>query len=517
MPGGKQMKNPITALIILDGFGYSEEDIGNAITQANTPNIDRLWNENPHTFIQASGLAVGLPEGQMGNSEVGHLNLGAGRIVYQELTRITKNIEEKTFFENPAFIKAIENVKANNSALHLLGLVSDGGVHSHNTHLYALLELAKEQSVKNVYVHCFLDGRDTPPQSGKRFVQELEDKIKEIGIGEIATVSGRYYSMDRDKRWERTQLAYETIVLGKGETATSAVEAIQESYKNDITDEFMIPTVICKNHEAVATINENDSIIFFNFRPDRARQITWSLVDEEFIGFTREKGYFPLTYVTMTQYEKNLPNVIIAFEPQSINNPLGEYLSQRGMKQLRIAETEKYAHVTYFFNGGIEKEFSGEDRVLIPSPKVATYDMKPEMSAYGVTDKVLEAIDSEKYDLMVLNFANADMVGHSGILSAAVKAVEAVDLCLGKVVEAIIKKGGRAIITADHGNAEKMVDYETGKPFTAHTSNLVKCIFVGDREVKLKQGKLSDIAPTLLELMNLDKPVEMTGQSIIEK
>jgi 2,3-bisphosphoglycerate-independent phosphoglycerate mutase len=511
------MKKPITALIILDGFGYTENKQGNAINSANTQYIDGLWEKFPHTFLQASGLAVGLPEGQMGNSEVGHLNLGAGRIIYQDLTRITKEIVEGGFYSNPAFTKAIENVKTKNSSLHLMGLVSDGGVHSHNTHLYALMELAKKQGIQKVYIHCFLDGRDTPPKSARNFLQELEDKIKEIGIGEIATISGRYYAMDRDKRWERIQLAYQAMVSGKGETASSAIEAIENSYDHQISDEFVLPTVILKENQPVATIQENDSIIFLNFRPDRARQITRSLVDEEFDGFIRENGFFPLTFVTMTQYDKTLENVIMAYSPQSIDNTMGEYLSKQGLKQLRIAETEKYAHVTYFFNGGIEKEFEGEDRILVASPKVATYDLQPEMSAYEVTEEVLEAVQSEKYDFMVLNYANADMVGHTGIFEAAVKAVETVNECTEKVVEAILAKGGRAIITADHGNAEKLIDYQTQKPFTAHTTNLVKCIIAGAGALSLKQGKLSDISPTLLDLMNIEQPKEMSGQSLIVK
>lgn len=505
----------MTALIVLDGFGYSEKKKGNAINEAKTENLKRLWKKYPHTFLQASGLAVGLPKGQMGNSEVGHLNLGAGRIVYQEFTRISKSIEEGSFFENPAFLKAIENVRKNNSALHLLGLVSDGGVHSHNTHLYALLELAKKQGIHNVYIHCLLDGRDTPPKSAGDYLKQLQKEIKKIGVGKIATIAGRYYAMDRDKRWERTQLAYNAMVLGKGEYATSPKEAIEQSYHDNTTDEFVLPTIIRNQQGPIATIKERDSVIFFNFRPDRARQITRALVDQDFSGFEREKGYFPLTFVTMTQYDKTIENVDVAYLPQRIENTLGKYISQNGMHQLRIAETEKYAHVTYFFNGGVEKEFEGEDRVLVSSPKVATYDLQPEMSAYQVTDKVLEAVDSEKYDLMILNYANADMVGHTGVVEAAVKAVETVDYCTGKVVEAILKNGGKVIITADHGNAEQMLDYNTGKPHTAHTSNLVPCIIIGAGDLNLKEGKLADIAPTLLELMNLEKPGEMSGESII--
>lgn len=505
----------MTALIILDGFGYTNHKKGNAIDVANTKNIDDFWEKNPHTFLHASGLSVGLPEGQMGNSEVGHLNLGAGRIVYQELTRISKNIEEGNFFRNPAFIKAIDNVKKNNSSLHLLGLLSDGGVHSHNTHLYAMLEMAKMNGIHNVYVHCFLDGRDTSPKSAAEYLIQLEKKIKQIGIGRIATISGRYYAMDRDKRWERIQLAYDAIILGKGEYSSSASEAIQQAYHDNTTDEFVLPTIIRDQEGPIATIKENDSIIFFNFRPDRARQITRAIVDEDFDGFIREKMPRPLTFVTMTQYDKTIENVDIAFSPELISNTIGEYISNKGMKQLRIAETEKYAHVTYFFNGGVEKEFEGENRILIPSPKTATYDLQPEMSAYEVTEKVLEAIHSGEYDFMVLNYANADMVGHTGVMEAAVKAVETVDHCVNRVVDAIVKNGGRAVITADHGNAEQMMDYKTKKPHTAHTSNLVKCIIVGAGDISLKEGKLADIAPTLLELMNLDKPEVMSGESLI--
>lgn len=511
------LKKPMTALIILDGFGYTNQKKGNAIDVADTKNIDNLWEKHPHTFLHASGLSVGLPEGQMGNSEVGHLNLGAGRIVYQELTRISKNIDEGSFFKNPALLKAIENVKKNNSSLHLLGLLSDGGVHSHNTHLYALLEMAKMQGIHNVYIHCFLDGRDTSPKSAADYLNQLEKKIKEIGIGNIATISGRYYAMDRDKRWERIQLAYDAMILGKGEYSSTPSEAIKQAYHDNTTDEFVLPTIIRNQEGPIATIKENDSIIFFNYRPDRARQITRALIDEEFDGFIREKKPHSLTFVTMTQYDKTIENVNIAYAPDIIRNTLGEYISNKGMKQLRIAETEKYAHVTYFFNGGLEKEFEGENRVLIPSPRIATYDLQPEMSAYEVTEKVLEAIDSGEYDFMVLNYANADMVGHTGVYQAAIKAVETVDYCANQVVDAIVKSGGRAIITADHGNAEQMIDYKTKKPHTAHTTNLVKCILAGADELSLNEGKLADIAPTLLELMNLEKPEEMSGESLISK
>ena len=507
----------MTALIILDGFGHSCKEKGNAIQVANTKNIDNLWTKYPHTFLQASGLSVGLPEGQMGNSEVGHLNLGAGRIVYQELTRISKNIKEGRFFENPSFLDAIKNVKENNSSLHLLGLLSDGGVHSHNSHLYALLKMAKMKEVQNVYIHCFLDGRDTSPQSAEIYLNQLEKMMEKIGVGSIATISGRYYAMDRDQRWERIQLAYDAMVLGKGKYTSSSSEAIRQAYQDNKTDEFVLPTIILNHEQAIATIKDNDSIIFFNFRPDRARQITRAIIDENFEGFIREKRLHDLTFVTMTQYDQDIKDVEIAYAPEIISNTIGEYISKKGMKQLRIAETEKYAHVTYFFNGGIEKKFVGEDRELIPSPKIATYDLKPEMSAYELTKKVLEAIDSDEYDFMVLNYANADMVGHTGIMEAVTKAVETVDCCVKEVVDAIIQCGGKVIITADHGNAEQVMDYETKKPFTAHTINPVKCIIAGAGKLNLQEGKLADVAPTLLELMNLDKPQEMTGNSLIIK
>ena len=510
------MDNKLTMLMILDGYGLNEIEEGNAIKAANTPNIDKFMREYPNTLIHCSGMDVGLPEGQMGNSEVGHTNIGAGRIVYQELTRITKAVQDEEFFANQELLKAIDNCKRHGSKLHLYGLLSDGGVHSHNTHLYALLEMAKREGLEDVYVHCFLDGRDVPPKSGRDYVQELGEKLRDIGIGQIATVMGRYYAMDRDNRWERVQKAYDAMVLGKGETCESAVVAVENSYNNDVTDEFVLPAVITKDGAPSATIEENDSVIFYNFRPDRAREITRTIVDPAFEGFKREKGYFPLHYVCMTQYDAEMPNVHVAFKPQELTDTFGEYISEKGYKQLRIAETEKYAHVTFFFNGGVEAVYAGEDRALIPSPKVATYDMKPEMSAYEVTDEVVKRIDSKEYDVIILNYANCDMVGHTGDFGAAVKAVEAVDECVGKVVEAVNRQEGVVLITADHGNSEQMIDYNTGSPFTAHTTNVVPLILIG-KDVKLKKGRLADLAPTMLDIMNLEKPAVMTGESLISE
>ena len=503
-------KKPI-ALIIMDGFGYNHKDYGNAIRAAKTPNIDRLLANYPHTLIGASGMDVGLPEGQMGNSEVGHTNIGAGRIVYQELTRITKSIKDGEFFSNEAFTAAVENCKKNDSALHLFGLLSNGGVHSHNSHLYGLLELAKKAGLTKVYVHCFMDGRDVPPTSGADFVAELEEKLKEIGVGKIATVMGRYYAMDRDNRWERVGKAYDAMVYGEGNKADNAVDAIKASYAADVTDEFVVPTVIDENGK----ISANDSVIFFNFRPDRAREITRTFVDPDFKGFERKNGFFPVNFVCMTQYDATMPNVEVAFKPEVLKNTLGEYVSGKGMTQLRIAETEKYAHVTFFFNGGVEKQYPGEDRILVKSPAVATYDLQPEMSAYEVTDKLVPAIKSGKYDMIILNYANCDMVGHTGVFEAAVKAVEAVDTCVGKVVDAIKEMGGVALITADHGNADKMVA-EDGSPFTAHTTNPVPfCVVNYDCELR-EGGRLADIAPTMLQIMGLKQPEEMDGTSLIK-
>ncbi|NLD50783.1 MAG: 2,3-bisphosphoglycerate-independent phosphoglycerate mutase [Clostridiaceae bacterium] len=509
------MKDKLITLIILDGFGINPREDGNAINAANKPNIDRFLKEYPNTVIRTSGMDVGLPHGQMGNSEVGHTNIGAGRIVYQELTRITKSIEDGDFFEKKEFLDAIENCKRNNSKLHLFGLLSDGGVHSHNTHLYGLLELAARQNLKEVYVHCFFDGRDVPPDSAKGFVEELESKLQQIGVGKIASVMGRYYAMDRDNRWERVKLAYDAMVEGSGLYASSALEAVTEAYNREEYDEFVKPTVILKNGEPTATIGKNDSVIFFNFRPDRAREITRTFTDAGFNGFDRPKGHIPMFFVCMTQYDKTIENAVVAFKPQSLANTFGEYISRLGYNQLRIAETEKYAHVTFFFNGGVEAVYEGEDRALIPSPKVATYDLKPEMSAYEVTDEVLNRINSKKYDVIILNYANPDMVGHTGVLSAAKSAVEAVDECLGKVIKAIVDQGGVALITADHGNSEQMVDYETGGPFTAHTTNPVPLIAIGLGDIELKEGKLADLAPTILDIMGIKKPEEMTGESLI--
>ena len=508
------MNKNLTMLMILDGFGINERKDGNAIAIANTPVIDKLLKLNPNTTIKTSGLDVGLPEGQMGNSEVGHTNIGAGRIVYQELTRITKSIEDGDFFSIPELVGAIENCKKHNSKLHIMGLLSNGGVHSHIRHLYALLELAKRKDFEDVYVHCFLDGRDTPPASGEGFITELEQKMAEKGVGKIASISGRFYSMDRDKRWERVEKSYKALVNGIGEKATSATQAIEESYQKEIFDEFVLPTLICNNDEPIATIRENDSVIFFNFRPDRAREITRSLVDKDFTGF--ERKYFPLYYVCFTNYDETIENVHIVFKKDEIKNTLGEIVSKKGLTQLRIAETEKYAHVTFFFNGGEEKKYKGEDRILIPSPKVETYDMKPEMSAIEVTDKVVEVIESKKYNTIILNYANPDMVGHTGNLEATIKAIETIDTCVGRVVEALEKVNGVAIITADHGNSEQMIDYITGEPHTAHTTNPVPLILVG-KKATLKPGRLADLAPTMLEIMGIEKPAEMTGTSLIDK
>ncbi len=512
------MKDKLTMLMILDGFGDNPNKDGNAIKMAKTPNIDRLMKKYSNVDIGTSGLAVGLPEGQMGNSEVGHTNIGAGRIVYQELTRITKSIEDGDFFSNPEFIAAIENCKKNNSKLHILGLVSDGGVHSHNRHLYGLLEMAKRRDFEDVYVHCFLDGRDTPPASAESYILKLQDKMNEKGVGKIASLSGRFYAMDRDKRWQRVQKCYDALVNGKGNKASSSIKAIEDSYQKEVFDEFVEPTVICNGDEPVATIGKNDSVIFFNFRPDRAREITRAIVDSDFDGFETKKD-LNTYFVCFTSYDETMPNVHIAFKKEPLKNTFGEYISDKGYTQLRIAETEKYAHVTFFFNGGEEKQYEGEDRILVPSPKVETYDMKPEMSAYEVTDKVLEAISQDKYDAIILNYANTDMVGHTGSLAAAIKAVEAVDECVGKVVKLVEEKQGNLLITADHGNAEQMIDYKTGEPHTAHTTNPVPLILVtANEKLKLKSGgKLADLAPTMLDLMNLEKPEEMTGTSLLDK
>ena len=504
-------KKPI-ALIIMDGFGCNSDNYGNAIAAADTPNIDK-YMKGPNTIIGASGLDVGLPDGQMGNSEVGHTNIGAGRIVYQMLVKISKSIKDGDFFENPALLSAMNNCKEKNSALHLMGLLSPGGVHSHMEHLYGLLEMAKRNGLEKVYVHAFLDGRDEPPSSAAEFMSETCNKIKEIGVGSVATISGRFYAMDRDNAWDRVEKAYNAMVLGDGVDANGKcpVQAIKDSYANEVTDEFMLPTVTDKN----GMIKENDSVIFFNFRPDRARQITRAFVDPEFKGFERKNGFFPVNFVCMAQYDAAMPNVSVAFPPEALKMTLGEYLSKLGKTQLRIAETQKYAHVTFFFNGGEEKQFDGEDRILIKSPDVETFDMKPEMSAYEVTDAVVDAINSDKYDVIILNYANCDMVGHTGIFDAAKAAVEAVDTCVGRMVDAIQAKGGVALITADHGNADKMYEPD-GSAFTAHTTNPVPFIVVGyDCELR-DGGILADIAPTILQILEVPQPEEMTGKSLIK-
>ena len=502
------------ALIILDGFGFNPDEYGNAVKKASKPFFDSLMQKYPHTLINASGYSVGLPEGQMGNSEVGHLNLGAGRVVYQDITTIDDAIKDGSFDSNVAFNTAIDAVKANGTAMHLVGLLSNGGVHSMNTHLYALLKLCKARGVKKVYVHCITDGRDVPPDSGIGFVKELEQKTAEIGVGTIATVVGRYYYMDRDNRWERVARGYNAVFAAQGKHFSQAESAMATSYAAGTMDEFIEPTVIGD----YAGVNENDAVIFYNFRADRARQISRAVTEPDFDCFERVGGYKKVTYVGMTQYDVTLKNIMTAFPPRKLVNTLGEYLAAKGFTQARVAETEKYAHVTFFFNGGVEKPNDNETRVLVASPKVATYDLQPEMSAYEVADKAVAEIESGK-DVLILNFANCDMVGHTGVLNAAVKAVEAVDVCLKKVVEAIWKSGGTAIVTADHGNAEVM-QFESGSPCTSHTTNLVPIVVAGDKYLgkTLKDGKaLCDVAPTLLDIMGVEKPAEMTGESIINK
>lgn len=511
-------KKPVV-LMILDGYGLNKNCEANAVCEGKTPVMDQLMSQCPFVEGQASGLAVGLPDGQMGNSEVGHLNMGAGRIVYQELTRITKAIHDGDFFENKALLAAVENCKKNGTALHMFGLVSDGGVHSHMTHIFGLLELAKRNGLEKVYVHCFLDGRDTPPSSGKDFVAELEAKMAELGVGKVASVMGRYYAMDRDKNWDRVKLAYDALTKGEGHHCDSATGAIQASYDEGKTDEFVIPSVVTEGGTPVATIKDGDSVIFYNFRPDRARELTHVFCDEVFDGFDRGERV-KTTYVCFTDYDETIGNKLVAFVKESITNTFGEFLAAHGKTQARIAETEKYAHVTFFFNGGLEEPNQGEDRVLVPSPKeVATYDLKPEMSAPAVCDKLVEAIKSGKYDVIIINFANPDMVGHTGVEAAAIKAIEAVDECVGRAVDAIKEVDGVMFICADHGNAEQLVDYETGEPFTAHTTNPVPFILVNaDPSYKLREGGcLADIAPTLIELMELEQPKEMTGKSLLVK
>ncbi|MEF9953702.1 MAG: 2,3-bisphosphoglycerate-independent phosphoglycerate mutase [Clostridium sp.] len=508
-----------TVLMILDGYGLNDNCTANAVCEGKTPIMDQLMSQCPFVKGNASGLFVGLPDGQMGNSEVGHLNMGAGRIVYQELTRITKSIKDRDFFLIPGFLAAIENCKKNDSALHLFGLLSDGGVHSHNTHLYALLELAKRARLSKVYVHCFLDGRDTPPASGKDFVAELEAKMKEIGVGQVASVMGRYYAMDRDKNWDREKLAYDAMTKGEGGKAESATAGIQASYDAGKNDEFVMPFVVEKDGQPVALIKDHDSVIFYNFRPDRAREITRAFCDDEFNGFSREKR-LELVFVCFTDYDDTIANKMVAFKKQSITNTFGEFLAAHGKTQARIAETEKYAHVTFFFNGGKEEPNKGEDRILVPSPKeVATYDLKPEMSALKVCDNLVEAIKSDQYDVIIINFANPDMVGHTGVEAAAIKAIEVVDSCVGRAVDALKEVNGVMFICADHGNAEQLIDYQTGEPWTAHTTNPVPFILVNaDPSYKLREGGcLADIAPTLIDLMGMEQPIEMTGKSLLIK
>ena len=501
------MNKTPTTLIIMDGFGMTSNGTANAVSMANTPVLDRLFKEYASTTLSASGLDVGLPDGQMGNSEVGHTNIGGGRVVFQDLPRISRAIDDGSFFQNPAYNKAMDDCLAKGSSLHLYGLLSDGGVHSHIEHLFALLKMAKDKDLTKVYIHAFLDGRDVSPTSGKDFVAQCVAKCEEIGVGKIATVMGRFYAMDRDKRWERLQLAYDAMVYGEGIQNEDPVAAVAQSYQDGVTDEFVEP-VVC---DSEGTISDNDSVIFFNYRPDRAREITRAIVDPDFDGFQRE--FFPTTYVCNTEYDASMPNVIVAWPRIKLENGLGEYLSSMGMTQLRIAETEKYAHVTFFFNGGVEMQYPGEDRVLVASPKVATYDLQPEMSAYEVCEKCVERIQSGAYDVIILNFANCDMVGHTGVMEAAIKAVETVDECVGRVVDATLQMGGIAMVTADHGNAEQM-EQEDGSPMTAHTTNPVPFIVCGAAK-KLRPGRLADIAPTILDVMGLACPAEMDGQTLI--
>lgn len=513
------MSKKTTVLMILDGFGINEKSEGNAIKLANTPNIDKIMKDYPCVAGNASGLFVGLPDGQMGNSEVGHLNMGAGRIVYQELTRITKSIQDGDFFENPVLKSAMDNCKERNSALHLMGLLSSGGVHSHNEHLYGLLKMAKMNGIEKVYIHAFLDGRDTPPTSGKGFLEELQAKIKEIGVGKIATLSGRYYAMDRDNRWERIEHAYNAMVMGKGDSTSDVISYMENSYSKEVNDEFVIPTVVTENDMPVATIKENDSVIFFNYRPDRAREMTRAFCDENFKEFDRDNGFFKTKFVTFTDYDSSIKNKEVVFLKETLTNTFGEYISNLGLKQLRMAETEKYAHVTFFFNGGVEEPYKNEDRILIPSPKVATYDLQPEMSAKEVTEKLIANISSGEYDLIIVNYANPDMVGHTGILDAAIKAIQTVDECIAKVVETVVESDAQMFICADHGNSDQLIDYETGEPFTAHTTNPVPFILINCKKAKglRENGKLADIAPTLLDMMGIEQPKEMTGESLLVK
>ncbi len=507
----KEFNRP-TMLMILDGYGINQDTYGNAIAAADKPHLDAIFAEYPGTTLKACGLDVGLPEGQMGNSEVGHLNIGAGRIVYQDLTMITKAIEDGSFFSNEALLKAMAHVKANGSALHLLGLLSDGGVHSHINHLFALIDMAKKEGIESLYVHCFLDGRDVPPRCAEEYINQLEAHMKETGLGRIATVSGRYYAMDRDKRWDRVEKAYDAMTCGEGKHASNGASAVSSAYGRDENDEFVLPTVIDGTDSSV---NDGDAMIMFNFRPDRAREITRAFVDQKFDGFDRKKKINNLCYICMTQYDAEMPNVSLAFPPETMTNTLGEYISNLGLTQLRIAETEKYAHVTFFFNGGVEAPNPNEDRILVASPKVATYDLQPEMSAYEVTEKVLEAIETDKYDLIILNFANADMVGHTGVIDAAKQAIEALDKCVPQIADAILAKDGQILLTADHGNADVMLD-KAGNTVTAHSLNDVPLLHIANAPKQLKDGgRLCDIAPTILKLMNLDIPAEMTGKPLV--
>ena len=513
------MKSRPVCLFIMDGYGIRESKDGNAIKIANSGVIERLSKEYPYTMLGASGMSVGLPDGQMGNSEVGHLNIGAGRIVYQELTRITKSIKDGDFFENPELNAAIDSALENGKKLHIYGLTSPGGVHSHTDHLYGLIDLCKKRGVKDLFIHCFMDGRDVSPTSGKGFIADLQKKLDEAGVGKIASLAGRYYAMDRDNRWERVVKAYNSLTIGDGVKCENAVDAMQKSYDDGVTDEFVLPTNVYENGKPIGLIEKGDSIIFFNFRPDRAREITRAFTQEDFSGFERVTGYLAPFYVCFTQYDATFKNVRIAFKPQSLKNTLGEFLAEKGYTQLRIAETEKYAHVTFFFNGGVEAPNANEERDLIPSPKVATYDLQPEMSAYIVTDKILEEIASDKFDVIILNYANCDMVGHTGVLDAAVKAVQTVEGCIDRISKAVLDKGGVCFITADHGNADMMIA-EDGSPFTAHTINPVPFIAVG-KDLKGKKlrdgGVLADIAPTMLEVIGEEKPAEMTGESLFVK
>lgn len=506
-------------LVIMDGLGCGRDYPGNAVNLANKPNLDRFLQQYPHTTIQASGLAVGLPEGQMGNSEVGHLNIGSGRVIYQDLSLITKEINDGIFFENQALLNVVRSAKDNKKSIHLLGLLSKGGVHSHLDHVYALLELAKRNGLEKVYVHAFLDGRDVSPNAGLSDIEELISKMKEIGVGELATIIGRYYAMDRDKRWERVERAYNAMILGEGKLVSNPLISIDEEYSAGITDEFMTPTVIVdNNNQPISTIDDGDGVIFFNFRPDRARQITRALVDTDFDGFERKKTV-ATNYVCMTEYDKTIQNVLVAYPPKQILNTFGEIIARNGLKQLRVAETEKYAHVTFFFNGGVEKPNENEERLLVPSPKVATYDLQPEMSAFEVKDRVIEKMKAQDPDVIILNFANPDMVGHTGVIEAAKKAVETVDTCIGEIEKVALENGYELLITADHGNSEQLIDYETGEAFTAHTTNVVPLIYVTKESSisLLEDGKLSDLAPTMLDILNIEQPAEMTGHSLINR